>query len=102
MVLLKNDGDLLPLGRGKIKTLAIIGPNAYPAVPVGGGSAQVVSFHPTGILEGVSNYLGTSSNVTYANGLMSLGRAAITTSFARSADSKAPPGLDVEVFDNET
>ncbi|HKC11738.1 MAG TPA: glycoside hydrolase family 3 N-terminal domain-containing protein, partial [Vicinamibacteria bacterium] len=34
MVLLKNEGSLLPLGKGKIKSLAIIGPDAYPAVPV--------------------------------------------------------------------
>ena len=39
MVLLKNDGGLLPLDRSKIKTLALVGPDAYPAVPVGGGSA---------------------------------------------------------------
>src|SRR5438477_6285562 len=37
-VLLKNAGGLLPLNKGKIKSIAIIGPNAYPAVPVGGGS----------------------------------------------------------------
>jgi beta-glucosidase-like glycosyl hydrolase len=35
MVLLKNDGGLLPLDRTKIKTLAIIGPDAFPGQPVG-------------------------------------------------------------------
>ena len=44
MVLLKNEGNLLPLNRDKIKTVAVIGPDAYPAVPVGGGSAQVKPF----------------------------------------------------------
>jgi beta-glucosidase len=38
MVLLKNEGNLLPLGKGKIKSLAIIGPDAHPAVPVGGAA----------------------------------------------------------------
>ncbi len=62
-----------------------------------------MSFHATGVLEGVSSsYLGTSAKVTYTNGLMSLGRASITTAFARGAAANAQPGLDVEVFDNET
>src|SRR5436190_7203194 len=41
LVLLKNDGGLLPLDAKKIKSVAVIGPDAYPAVPVGGGSAGV-------------------------------------------------------------
>src|SRR4051794_15450390 len=41
MVLLKNERNLLPLSRSKVKSIAVIGPNAYPAVPVGGGSARV-------------------------------------------------------------
>src|SRR5207237_7436928 len=48
VVLLKNEGNVLPLNKGKFKTIAVIGPNAYPAVPVGGGSAQAVAFHPVG------------------------------------------------------
>ena len=41
LVLLKNEGDLLPLSKSKIKSILIVGPDAYPAVPVGGGSAGV-------------------------------------------------------------
>ena len=33
MVLLKNSGNLLPLDETKVKTIAVIGPDAYPAVP---------------------------------------------------------------------
>src|SRR5258705_9631173 len=57
LVLLKNEGGLLPLDKAKIKSVAIIGPNAYPAVPVGGGSARVEPFAATSYLEGLSNYL---------------------------------------------
>jgi beta-glucosidase len=32
MVLLKNEGNLLPLDKQKIRSIAVIGPNAYPAV----------------------------------------------------------------------
>jgi beta-glucosidase len=37
IVLLKNDGNLLPLNPQRICTLAVIGPNASPAVMGGGG-----------------------------------------------------------------
>src|SRR5579884_412941 len=58
MVLLKNEGGVLPLDKNNIKTIALIGPDAYPAVPVGGGSAQVQPFHAVSFLEGLSNYFG--------------------------------------------
>jgi len=67
----------------------------------GGGSAQVVAFHSVGPLEGLSNYLGTNATVTYINGVMSLGRATIATSFSRTPDNQSLPGLNVEFFDNE-
>ena len=44
LVLLKNDGNLLPLAKNKIKSILVVGPDAYPAVPVGGGSARVEPF----------------------------------------------------------
>src|SRR6202162_751418 len=40
MVLLKNSGNLLPVDEGKVKTVAVIGPDAYPDVPSGGGSGE--------------------------------------------------------------
>src|SRR5262249_2513187 len=45
MVLLKNDGGILPFDNNKIKTIAVIGPNAYPTSKVGGGSATIVPYH---------------------------------------------------------
>ncbi len=41
IVLLKNKGNILPLQKDTLKTLAIIGPNAKTAQIMGGGSAQV-------------------------------------------------------------
>src|SRR5216683_781366 len=96
-VLLKNEGGLLPLKKGKIKSIAIIGPNAYPAVPVGGGSARVEPFVATSILEGVSNYLGTAVPVYYARGLPSLGEMAEATSFS-TEPVNGQPGLRAEYF----
>src|SRR5436853_1281916 len=53
MVLLKNDNNLLPLDKSKLKSIAVIGPGAYPAVPIGGGSAGVQPFAAKSYLEGL-------------------------------------------------
>jgi beta-glucosidase len=42
MVLLKNEGHLLPLERHRLKSIALIGPYATRAVTGGGGSSHVV------------------------------------------------------------
>lgn len=55
IVLLKNDGSLLPLNRNKIHSIAVLGPNAYPAVPGGGGSSQVTAFAPVSFMTGMSD-----------------------------------------------
>jgi beta-glucosidase len=99
MVLLKNEGELLPLVKGKIKSLAVIGPNAYPAVPVGGGSARVEPFAAASFMEGLSDFLGASANVYYHAGIPTLREVAAATAFSTAAVN-GQPGLQLEVFDN--
>ena len=65
MVLLKNDAHLLPLDKHAIRSIAVIGPDAYPAVPVGGGSAGVRPFAAVSFLEGIANELGASIPTYY-------------------------------------
>jgi len=101
IVLLKDEGDVLPLSKEKIKTIALIGPDVYPVVPVGGGSAQVVPFHGVSMLEGLSNYLRKTAAVTSESGITSLGRAAIETNF-QTAASGGHRGLQMEKFNNES
>jgi beta-glucosidase len=97
MVLLKNDNGLLPLDRSKIRTLALIGPDAYPAMPVGGGSAGVRPFSAVDDLEGLANALGDSAKVVYKGGTPALAEIARATTFATEA-SGPEPGLRVEYF----
>jgi beta-glucosidase len=97
MVLLKNDRDLLPLSKSKIKSVALIGPNAYPAVPVGGGSARVEPFVATSYLQGLSDYLGTSVQVLYDRGIAPLGDLAMDSKFS-TAETGGQPGLRAEYF----
>src|SRR5437016_8532855 len=97
IVLLKNEASLLPLNKEHIKSVAVIGPNAYPAVPVGGGSARVQPFAAVSIMEGFSKYLGTGAQTYYASGLPSLSELAEATNFSTSADN-GQPGLHVDYF----
>jgi beta-glucosidase len=99
MVLLKNEGKLLPLSKRKIKSILVVGPNAHPAVPVGGGSARVEPFSAVSYLEGLSNYLGTDVQVHYARGISSFAEMAEATSFSTAA-TNGQPGLNAEYFAN--
>lgn len=69
ITLLKNDQRFLPLDASKVKTIAILGPNAYPAVTGGGGSSQAQAFEPVSILTGIANLAGPNVHVLYASGL---------------------------------
>ena len=100
IVLLKNEGNILPLAKDKIKTIAVIGPDAYPAVPVGGGSAQVKPFRAISFLDGLSDSLAGHALVTSDHGIMSPGVAAIATNFETSAQNGVK-GLTEEDFNNE-
>ena len=99
MVLLKNQGNWLPLDRTKIKSVAVIGPNAHPAVPVGGGSAQASPFVAVSYLQGLVDYLAGSAIVTWSRGLVPLSEMFETTMFATAATG-GQPGLKAEYFDN--
>ncbi|HTX06144.1 MAG TPA: glycoside hydrolase family 3 N-terminal domain-containing protein [Steroidobacteraceae bacterium] len=65
IVLLKNDGTL-PLSAHRIRTLAVIGPNA--GVARLGGYSEVPA-HSVSILQGIRNLLGQRVRVLYARGV---------------------------------
>jgi beta-glucosidase len=103
ITLLKNEGGLLPLDKSKIKSVLIVGPDAFPAVPVGGGSAEVQPFAAVSYLEALTNYAfkhpGNPLQVFYDRGLLSYSDLANATNFTTSQiDGK--PGMKAEYFDN--
>ncbi len=66
IVLLKNRNNTLPLSK-KIKTVAIIGPNADDAeTPLGNYNGEPA--HVSTVLEGIKNLLGSKANVLYQKG----------------------------------
>jgi beta-glucosidase len=99
MVLLKNEGHLLPLDRKKIKTIAVLGPNAYPAVIGGGGSSLTKPFNSVSPLEGITDYLGKDVRVAYIAEDVPLENIVAATQFVTSPGGTR--GLQGEYFNNE-
>jgi beta-glucosidase len=100
MVLLRNEGNALPLSKSDAKTILIVGPDAYPAVPVGGGSAGVQPFASVSFLEGLSNYPGASLHVLYVPGIPTLAEMADATAFSTEA-ANGERELRVDYFSDE-
>jgi beta-glucosidase len=99
MVLLKNDGNVLPLDKTRIKSIAVIGPDAYPAQVGGGGSAEAKPYAAVSYLEGIANYLGGSVKVNYDRGIPSLQDMARMTEFT-TGPGGGEKGLKAELFTN--
>ncbi len=66
LVLLKNDGGLLPLDRKKLRTIAVVGPNAK-GVRLGGYSSD--PGRGIDILQGIREKAGPGVRVLYAEGV---------------------------------
>lgn len=100
MVLLKNDANILPLTKQAINSIAVIGPDAYPAVPVGGGSAGVHPFAAVSFLEGIANELGAKVPTYYDRGIPELSDLAQRTNLF-TEPSGGESGLMAEYFATE-
>ena len=68
IVLLKNDGNTLPLAKSGIKKLAVIGPNAPKPNFGGGGSSQVTPPYGVSPLEGIKKAYGDTVEIKFAQG----------------------------------
>jgi beta-glucosidase len=99
LVLLKNENRLLPLDKKRIKTVAVLGPNAYPAVIGGGGSSLTKPFNSVSFLEGISNYLGKDVRVVYVTEDAPLEEIVTSTEFVTAPGGSR--GLQGEYFNND-
>ena len=68
VVLLKNQGDLLPINPAKVKKIAVIGENAIKMMTVGGGSSSLKAAYEITPLQGLRNRLGKEYEISYARG----------------------------------
>lgn len=67
LVLLKNEKDLLPLDKTKLKTVGVIGPNANSRKALEGNYVGTSSRYVT-VLEGIQDYLGDDVRVVTSQG----------------------------------
>ncbi|OHX64476.1 beta-xylosidase [Flammeovirga pacifica] len=94
VVLLKNETNLLPLDITKIKSIAVIGPNAHEEVKEGkpytllGGYAGIPPYY-TSLLEGIEQKVGNKVKVNYAEGcnLISNSKAGFAKAIAAAKKS---------------
>ncbi len=111
ITLLKNKDNLLPLDGAKVKTIAVVGPDAWPAVPGAGGSSTVEPYAAVSIMTGLSNYPGSNVKVLYARGLPTIKDLLQRTHFGSQASMSAAAdpfwedwfgkaSVKVETFDN--
>ena len=69
IVLLKNDGDVLPLKPQNLKKIAIVGGNAKAFVLSGGGSAALKASYFISPYDGIVNVLAPHGvEITYSEG----------------------------------
>lgn len=116
IVLLKNSAGVLPLDRSKVRSIAVVGPNAAVARTGGGGSSLVRPKSAVTPLDGIRDAAGSRVQVTYALGAPMEGdkpandTAALTVeavAAARKADAAVvvvgyAPTLESEGFDRKS
>lgn len=100
MVLLKNENGILPLDKHKIKSIAVLGPDAYPAVIGGGGSSLSTPFRSVSYLVGISDYLDKSVRVDYVVEELPLDSIVDNTRFVTAVGGGR--GLKGEYFNNDS
>jgi len=68
MVLLKNDGHLLPLDRSEIRSVALIGSYAVQPMTGGGGSSHVIPLYSIQPVDGINAALNLQSRIQLLDG----------------------------------
>jgi beta-glucosidase len=101
IVLLRNEGKVLPLGPARLRSIAVIGPNAAMARTGGGGSSKVSPITPVSTLEGIRRKLGAAVEVVFEPGCQGYGDidpvpASALRCVVRGKDVR---GLAAEYFD---
>lgn len=102
IVLLQNRNNVLPVDINKIRSIAVIGPNADAARIGGGGSAEVVPFYSVSPLEGIRKAVGDKVQINFSPGIVALGDTKpIPTENLTTPDGKSN-GLQGEYYANMT
>jgi beta-glucosidase len=100
IVLLKNDGQILPLQPDRVRSIAVIGPNAAEGRIGGGGSSYVEPPYRISPLQGLQARAGETIEIRYAQGCdNNTIPPTITSDFFTPPDGEGI-GLKSEYFNN--
>jgi beta-glucosidase len=101
IVLLKNDGGVLPIAPDRLSRVAVIGPNADALNILGGGSASVTPYYAVSPLEGLRAALDPRGvDVIYEAGC-SITRYPPLVDVRWTTTRSSDPGMDVVIVDGE-
>lgn len=102
IVLLKNSGALLPIDPDKIKSIAVIGPNASVNRYGGGGSSAVAPFYSISLLDALKKRMGGKTAINYAPGCLMENEIipVESSAFSTKYNNAAVKGLTGEYFNN--
>lgn len=103
ITLLENDGSLLPLDKAKVRTLAVIGPNADVPLYQGGGSASVIPSRIETPLQNMRAVGGSQMRIEYARGVDNdVLPPPADARLLSPTEARAEQGLRVSYFSNPT
>lgn len=100
VVLLKNERNLLPIEGRKVRSIAVIGPNAAAASIQGGGSARVNPYYTVSPLEGIRRRAGDSIRVEFTQGCKHAVNPARLDSAHVTAPETGEPGFLASYYNN--
>ena len=107
VVLLKNDGALLPCDPQGVRRAVVIGCDADSAAAAGGGSGKIKPAFEVSLLEGIRQRLGAAVQVDYCQGNDPVsaadllpGNESVPSCFLRADDAPDTPGLRAEFWTN--
>jgi beta-glucosidase len=101
IVLLKNEKNILPLSLKKIRSIAVIGPNAATARFGGGGSAAVQPYYSISPLDGFRQRCPDWVQINYEPGCTNnILTMPLNPRYLTAEAGKQIPGLKIEYFDN--
>jgi beta-glucosidase len=99
IVVLRNEGRVLPLDPERLSRLAVIGPNAARVAIQGGGSAQVTPHYTVSPLDGIAARCGEGVEIVHERGC-SIHRAMPVIDREHLApDAAAPGSIRTEFFE---
>jgi len=100
VVLLKNDRNILPLSKDKVKNILVIGPNADKKHGQGGGSSEVKSAYEITPLQGLKNALADDVNITVMRARSSV-LAPIASDYVNSRHWTGTPAWNISSYETQ-